>query len=93
MNVIANMKEKKIIIARENLLDVELNMSDMVKINSLYEVMCMREYLEDIYPNWPEKKLEFVSERTCEIFDDAQHGDEESLAIAKAVKEWSENNA
>lgn len=68
---------------------ITLNVCEIINIKRTYEVESIKEYVEENHSDWTMEKVNAVSTRAWELFDDVERGDEEAFAINQAELEWN----
>jgi hypothetical protein len=67
---------------------VTLSVTDIINITKDYQISCIREFIKENHSDWSKDKLDFVTKRAFEIFDNIERGEDERLAIDEAEDEW-----
>lgn len=87
MNITINVPKERI-----NGNKITLTTMELININQQYLSESLREFIEFNHSDWSKDKIDYVSSRAFELFDNIERGEDEQLCIKEAEKEWEEKN-
>ncbi len=70
--------------------EIYLTTDEMMVVSQVYRRLCLRDYIEELHPEWEERKVQAVATLTYARLLNVGNSEEENAAIELSAKAWDE---